>query len=149
MSYRIEDMPHPVHCLYCGRLIPFGRADKKFCSKECKNRWHNRRKKSDLRPVVRRVLRILERNHNILDKLVKLDIHSLDILTLLSLGFNKDYSTSYKKAGVHHQFTCFDIHYELTPSRIKKIVRSVVEEDTADGFLEEEESSWPASSGDL
>ena len=128
MAYKIEEMKHPVHCLYCGGIIPYGRADKKFCSLQCKNRWNNRRKAPDPRPLVQRVLRILDRNHGILDKLLKLGISSLDLLTLQSLGFNLEYATSYKKAGVHHQYTCFDIHYELTPSRIKKIARSCVEE---------------------
>lgn len=132
MGYRIENLGHPVRCRTCGEIIPFGRVDKKYCSVECKNRWHNRRNAPDPRPVIRRVIRILERNHSILDKLLRLGIGSLDRLTLLGLGFNPDYSTSYKKTGIHHQYTCYDIRYELTPGRIKKIVRTVLQEDDAD-----------------
>ena len=35
------DMGHPVRCLNCGREIPSGRPDKKFCSTDCKNRYQN------------------------------------------------------------------------------------------------------------
>ena len=41
MAYKIEDMGHPVRCLNCGREIPSGRPDKKFCSTDCKNRYQN------------------------------------------------------------------------------------------------------------
>lgn len=149
MTYRIEEMSHPVYCRCCGRVIPYGRADKKFCSALCKNRYHNKRKNKDSRPAVKRVLRILGRNHAILDKLLKLDIRSLDRLTLLSLGFTPEYATSYKKAGIHHEYACFDIRYELTPTRIKKIVRSAVEGPADNDSTEEEKSTWPVWPEDL
>ena len=126
MAYKIEDMGHPVRCLNCGREIPIGRPDKKFCSTDCKNRWHNRKKKQHRGVVEQRVLRILERNHSILDKLERLGIHSVDHYTLIGLGYNLEYVTSYRKSGVHHQYACFDIHYEQTPTRIKKIVRTTI-----------------------
>jgi mannose/fructose/N-acetylgalactosamine-specific phosphotransferase system component IID len=85
----------------------------------------------------------------ILDKLLKLDIQSLDRLTLLSLGFNLGYATSYKKAGVHHEYACFDIRYELTPTRIKKIVRNVIEDPADNDFTEDEDAIGPASSAAL
>jgi len=126
MAYKIEDMGHPVRCLNCRREIPSGRPDKKFCSTDCKNRYHNRKKKQHRGVVEQRVLRILERNHSILDKLERLGIHSVDHYTLIGLGYNLEYVTSYRKSGVHHQYACFDIHYEQTPTRIKKIVRTTI-----------------------
>lgn len=129
MAYKIEDMNHPVYCLYCGDEIPIGRPDKKFCCKDCKNRWHNRKKYQHREVMEQRVLRILERNHGILDKLLRLGVNSLDRLTLVGLGYNPEYVTSYRKSGVHHQYACFDIHYEQTPTRIKKIVRTTLESD--------------------
>lgn len=139
MTYRIENMGHPVRCRNCGEIIPFGRVDKKYCSTVCKNRWHNRRNVPDARPVIRRVMRILERNHSILDKLLKLGIRSLDRFTLMGLGFNLEYSTSYKKTGIHHEYACYDIRYELTPTKIKKIVRKCLQEDAADENLSGED----------
>jgi hypothetical protein len=68
-----------------------------------------------------------------------LGIHSLDRLTLIGLGFNLDYSTSYKKTGIHHEYACYDIRYELTPTKIKKIVRKNLLEDLADENLSGED----------
>ena len=138
MAYRIEDMKHPPHCLFCGCVLPSGRPDRKFCSRACKNRWHNRVKHPSREQVERRVMRVLSRNHVILEKLLRLGIHQIDRLTLLELGYHPDYVTSYRKTGVHHQYTCFDIRYELTPTRIKNIVRTVLEDD-ADKMEPEEE----------
>jgi len=129
MGYKIEDMKHPVYCLYCGDEIPSGRPDRKFCCQACKNRWHNRKKYQHRGVVEQRVLRILERNHGILDKLLRVGVNSLDRLTLVGLGYNPEYVTSYRKSGVHHQYACFDIHYEQTPTRIKKIVRTTLDGD--------------------
>ena len=83
----------------------------------------------------RRIIRILENNHAILDKLLRLGIRSLDRISLVNLGYNPDFVTSYRKQGVHHEYACFDIHYELTPTRIKKMVRTGVE-DGADHLSE-------------
>ena len=132
MAYKIEDMGHPVRCLNCGREIPGGRPDKKFCSTDCKNRWHNRKKKQHRGVVEQRVLRILERNHSILDKLERLGHY-----TLIGLGYNLEYVTSYRKSGVHHQYACFDIHYEQTPTRIKKIVRTTIKSSADEGETSE------------
>ena len=137
MAYKIEDMGHPVRCLNCGREIPIGRPDKKFCNTDCKNRYHNRKKKQHRGVVEQRVLRILERNHSILDKLERLGIHSVDHYTLIGLGYNLEYVTSYRKSGVHHQYACFDIHYEQTPTRIKKIVRTTIKSSADEGETSE------------
>ena len=113
MAYKIEDMGHPVRCLNCGREIPSGRPDKKFCSTDCKNRYHNRKKKQHRGVVEQRVLRILERNHSILDKLERLGIHSVDHYTLIGLGYNLEYVTSYRKSGVHKEKRLIDNYLAL------------------------------------
>ena len=136
MAYKIEDMEHPLNCLCCGDPIPYGRPDRKFCSTRCKNRWHNRRRYPSREIVEQRVIRILEQNHAILDRLLRLGIRSLDRMTLLNLGYNPNYVTSYRKTGVHHQYACFDIHYEQTPTRIKKMVRTGLD-DGADHVAKE------------
>ena len=86
-------------------------------------------------------MRVLSRNHIILEKLLRLGILNIDRLTLLELGYRMDYVTSYRKSGVHHQYTCFDIRYELTPTRIKNIVRIGLEDD-ADKMNPEEENPF-------
>lgn len=123
MAYMIEQMDHPVYCLNCGDVLSYGRPDRKFCSRTCKNRWHNQKKYPDKDRVRRRVMGILIRNHDILDKLLRLGVHTLDLVTLASLGYNLNYVTAYRKSGIHNEYSCFDIHYEQTPSRIKKLVR--------------------------
>ena len=129
MAYKIEDMEHPVYCLYCGNVLLSGRPDRKFCSVACKNHWHNRIKYLSAERVQRRVVYILNHNYSILDKLLRLGIRTLDRSTLVELGYHPEYVTSYRKSGPHNQFTCFDIRYELTSSRIKKIVRIGLEGD--------------------
>ena len=66
-------------------------------------------------------------------------VRSLDRFTLMGLGFNLEYSTSYKKTGIHHEYACYDIRYELTPTKIKKIVRKCLQEDAADENLSGED----------
>jgi len=128
MTYVLKQLyREPCNCLFCGEPIPEGRPDKKFCSSVCKNRWHNRKNSSPRDKVQVRIIRILERNYDILDRLVNLGIKQLDILILINMGFNVNYGTSYRKSGIHDRYACFDISYELTPSRIKKIVRNPME----------------------
>lgn len=128
MTYELKQLyREPCNCLFCGEPIPDGRPDKKFCSSVCKNRWHNRKNSSPRDKVQVRIIRILERNYDILERLVNLGIKQLDILILINMGFNINYGTSYRKSGIHDRYACFDISYELTPSRIKKIVRNPME----------------------
>lgn len=143
MSYTSEKMPQAAYCLYCGREMPAGRPDRKFCCVTCKNRYHNRHKYPCREQVEQRIFRILERNHAILDKLLRLGIHSLDLMTLSQLGYNKDYVTSYRKQGIRNEYLCFDVRYELTPSRIKKIVRIGPEDWDADKEMSKRKEAGP------
>ena len=111
-----------LYCEECGHPILSGRRGRKFCCAACKNRWHNRKKDPPRDREVSRVVKILISNREILCKLVKMGITSIDRLTLLRLGFDLEYSTSFRWVGRSHQvFTCFDYTYELTPSRVKQI----------------------------
>ena len=93
-------------CLMCGEVFSSGRVDRLFCSTRCKNMWHNR-------------LRIPDKNRNVLEKLIKLGVYSVDRLTLIHLGFNMSYFTSMEKIRHRWVYSCLDIQYELTPTRIK------------------------------
>ena len=83
MDYLLQDINPPRRCLFCGELIPGGRSGKKFCSESCKNRYHNNRRYPRREEVKKKVIRSLERNHLILEKLVRLGISSLDRVTLV------------------------------------------------------------------
>ena len=117
------------HCLQCGAaIIPMtGRQDRKFCCQDCKNRWHNTHKNITRARYHQRVSRILENNNAILRHLLSLGVTSLDKSTLRDLSFNFEYATSYSKLGRRHHYTCYEIHYDLTPSRLINL-ESAIEE---------------------
>lgn len=124
-----QTMPYPKHiadlephCLQCGDLIAYGRSDRKFCSPDCKNEYNNRRRhlpaREDSEPWV---LTHLRANYAILRRLLIMGVHSIGQETLRQLGFRPEFVTFYKKLGHRTQFGCFDIRYEQTPSRVKKL----------------------------
>lgn len=116
-KYNLEEkLPH---CLYCGAPITSatGRPDRKFCSQECKNAFHNANRKVTTRHYHDRVYRILENNYAILKHLLAMGVNSIDRRTLRELHFNQEYTTSYTKIGHRHHYTCFEIHYDITPTR--------------------------------
>lgn len=122
MSYLSDTDNASLQCLECGSPLGYGRLDRKFCCPSCKNRWHNERRHPGRDRVVARVMRILETNRDILARLVRMGIRELDRRTLLQLGFNPDYFTSFQWVGRRRQlYSCYDYTYELTPSRIKRI----------------------------
>jgi len=117
-----EDSEKQVpRCAQCGMPLYYGRVDRRFCSLECKNRWHNSQRYLNREKEVKRVLKILDNNRNVLNKLLKLDMHSVDRPTLLHLGFNLSYFTSLERVRHRWVYSCLDIAYELTPTRIKAI----------------------------
>ena len=119
--YTEKDTDSPPRCLQCGKVMTYGRVDRRFCSVTCKNLWHNRQRYPSKDKEIKKVLRILDRNRDVLEKLIKLGIRSLDRTTLLHLGYNPNYFTSLQKLRRHWVYTCLDIRYELTPTRIRNL----------------------------
>lgn len=119
-----DDQTGPVvRCPMCGKVVTSGRIDRRFCSDSCKNRWHNRLRyieKEKLKEV-RKVMRVLHSNRDVLEKLLKMGVTSVDRLTLIHLGFNLCYFTSLQKVRHRWVYSCLDIQYELTPTRIKNV----------------------------
>lgn len=111
--------PHlePLECLECGKEILYGRTDKKFCSEDCKNKYHNNKHKYS-RNVHNKVLNGIERNYDILNRLHRSHIASIDIGDLLALGFRLDYSTGYRRANRHDEYRCFEFKYYITRNRL-------------------------------
>ncbi|MBL7709857.1 MAG: hypothetical protein JNJ86_12350 [Chitinophagaceae bacterium] len=58
----------PVLCLYCGKPIKSGRADKKFCDSGCKDSYNNARKEGE-RGEIRTIDLVLKKNRRVLKKL--------------------------------------------------------------------------------
>lgn len=107
-------------CLECGDKIAYGRSDKKFCSEECKNHHHNHRF-STARSIRRRIMTALEKNYNILDKLVSSGVDAISLDDILSLGFNPRFLTSFVRCRRYCRYSCFDISYIVTTDRVFSI----------------------------
>ncbi len=109
-------------CLECGNVIRYGRTDKKFCCDKCKNKHNNLLAKAS-RSFRTKVLKTLDQNYGILENLLRSGTDSADLTELLSLGFAPAMVTSYTKARKSGIFTCYDIKYRLTETRICSITR--------------------------
>jgi len=79
-------------CLDCGESIK-GRADKKFCSDQCRNSYNNRLN-SDANNYVRNVNNILRKNRRVLSDLNKEGKTKIHRDKLIKAGFNFGYHTS-------------------------------------------------------
>jgi len=149
MEYDSGQHSHFGYCLECGDIIEYGhgRPDRKFCSAGCKNRWHNRRKAQSWRAYQHKVLKVLEENHDILDRLRRIGISSIDRMSLGQLGFDFNYVTSFHKIGQRSVYSVFDITYEATPSRILHITSrwNVPEEGTGEGASSKKRAKQPSS----
>lgn len=119
MSYKKFERHMPL-CLECGDRIKYGRADKKFCSDECRAKNYNERSKRG-RAFKRRVMNALSRNHEILEGLIRSDTDSADLMSLVAIGFSPSMMTSFRRCGKHDEYGCFDIRYIMTSSRIYSI----------------------------
>lgn len=123
MSYKKLSINAGQECLNCGDPIVYGtgRSDRRFCCEDCKNAWHNEKKTGSWHRYRDRVNTKLEHNRNILWKLYKMGIKSIDRLSIKSLGFDDDYATSFYKVGKKCIVCCFDMKYETTPTRLRNI----------------------------
>lgn len=119
MDYKSYTRHMPV-CLECGDKIRYGRTDKKFCCEECKNKHYNRLAK-DSRKLRRKVLRQLDRNYEILESFLHSGMTSADLTDIMSMGFSPGIVTSCKRMRSRIEYTCFDIKYIMTPSRLSSI----------------------------
>ncbi|MFP4024539.1 MAG: hypothetical protein ACLFVR_08430 [Thiohalospira sp.] len=104
-------------CPECGEKI-VGRADKKFCSDQCRNTYNNRLN-SDASNTVRNVNNILRKNRRILAGLNKQSGKTIvNKETLLTSGFNFTYHThtyTTKKGDVYH--FCYEQGYLYLPDK--------------------------------
>lgn len=108
---------HRPSCKQCGRQMSYGRPDRKFCSRSCKNKYHNNHHIGP-RLIKVRIQHILEKNYRILNSFMEAGISAVPMPSLLALGFNTMYSTGIIHSGRVQTYMCFDIQYRLTATRI-------------------------------
>lgn len=123
MGYGKAEDNAPLHCLECGQELSYGRRNRKFCSVGCKNHYHNRFANSS-RIVKMRIINALQRNYRILEKLLKLDITAIGRMEVEQMGFRCEYVTSHRKVRRHNEYWCFDIRYNLSPTKMSGIGRT-------------------------
>lgn len=116
MNYKKPEQER-LECLECGKEIQYGRSDKKFCCEACKNKYHNNRHKYS-RNMHFKVLNGIEKNYDILCKLHRSHVMSIDIGDLVALGFKTEYSTGYRKSNRHDEYHCFEFKYYITRNRL-------------------------------
>lgn len=98
------------HCLDCGEII-VGRADKKFCSDQCRNNYNNQLNRNT-NNLVRNINNILGKNRRVLANLNPDGKTTVKKDTLLKHGFNFQYFTETyitKKNRVYH--FCYEYGY--------------------------------------
>ena len=120
MNYNVKQQRTITRCLECGNKITYGRTDKKFCCEDCRTRHHNHLVVS-ARNIRRKVLSVLEKNHEILNYLIAMNVTAIPMSEILMLGFNPKFMTSTNRTKHHDECTCFDIAYNMTPGRISGI----------------------------
>ncbi len=81
-------------CIVCAKEMK-GRSDKKFCSIQCKNRYH-RNMKMNMQPVLKEIDQILHRNYAICLELAQKSKKARMMIKKIELektGFNFNYFT--------------------------------------------------------
>ena len=109
-------------CLQCGGLIFDGRYDRKYCSDKCRNKYHNSQR-SRMRGIRLKVLNSLEKNYDILDRLLRMGCRSMGKLELADMGFKCSVVTSFCKKARALECRCFDIRYNDRSGKITDISR--------------------------
>lgn len=97
-------------CPECGEKI-VGRADKKFCSDECRNNANNRQN-SDTTNQIRNINNLLRKNRRILESLAPDGKAKVHRDKLNAKGFNFNYFTNiYKTQKGSVYYYCYDYGY--------------------------------------
>jgi len=97
-------------CLICNVPI-YGRIDKRFCSDNCRNRYHNGLKSSESM-YLRKINYILRRNRRILLESFQSGHEVVSIFHLSNKGFDYNYITNYQvNEKGYTTYFCYDLGY--------------------------------------
>lgn len=110
-------------CLECGDVVQ-GRADKKFCSDQCRTSFNNKNN-SDTTNFMRNINNILRKNRRILAELNPKGKSKVTKTKLMDLGFKFSYFTNtYKTKNGNEYYFCYDQGYlELEGDVFALVVR--------------------------
>ena len=122
---RIIGADHEQRCLECGTDLSYGRKGRKFCSDKCKNDYHNRENHHS-RMIHLKIIASLNRNYEVLLRLNRMGMVSVDMDDLIKLGFNPALFTGHRKVRGQNQYSCFEFDYFLSPNRLSHIERNVL-----------------------
>ncbi len=105
-------------CEECGKVV-LGRSDRKYCSEACRVASNNRKYRENT-ILIKKVNRILIKNHRILDEISKQNKGICTFKLLVEKGFNFDYITSldyninYKREKSNPFIVgCYDLYYKI------------------------------------
>jgi len=122
MMGRIKMYGQKTGCLECGEPLERyeGRTDRKFCCQQCKNRYHYKEVRVS-RNIKARITSQLDRNHEVLDGLLKLGITTLDRTEATLLGMDLNVMTACHSTRGHTECSCYDITYRITETKVCNI----------------------------
>ena len=109
-------------CLECGDVL-HGRSDQKFCSDQCRNAYHNRQL-GEANPVIRKINRILRKNHALLAALNSRGKVTFSRNELEKMDFNFHYFThSLNSRTGRTVYFCYELGYMPVNGDRVKLVR--------------------------
>ncbi len=118
------------NCPICESRIR-GRSDKKFCSDDCRARFHNSNNKQNNNST-NLILKTLNSNRKILENLYKNGVVKVPVTILLSIGFNLNFYTHTHSTSDKIQVRyIFDIGYKIIADTIKIIYTETQQESIA------------------
>jgi hypothetical protein len=108
-------------CLNCKSSF-YGRADKKYCSLECKNNFSNTQNKINS-SFIHSINKILKSNNKILKNISNGEVRKKSKKDLLEAGFSFDYFTHeyYNNKGERYVY-CYDFGYLLLDGEMCLVV---------------------------
>ena len=116
--------PSKRKCLVCGSLIR-GRADKKFCTEQCRNNHYNQLNR-DTNLYVRNVNNILKKNRRILATLNSTGNGKVHLDRLLIQGFDFEHFTTCHKNRTGMVYYCYEQGYMRLKNGFVKLVTKMV-----------------------
>lgn len=109
-------------CLECDEPLR-GRADQKFCSDACRNAYNNK-KLSGSTNYIRKINRILKKNHSVLENLNQSGKTTLYKSALEKKGYNFKYFTHiYKTRNGRIYYFCYDQGFSVLENNKYLLVR--------------------------